>query len=82
MQGIIAYRKDFLTTITNLQASPIEKAESIEQMRILENGFSLRYVEVSPSLPSIDEPSELQLVLDILLSDSEQQILLKATHSL
>lgn len=78
MLGIIAYRKDFLQKLTSLSASPIEKAESIEQMRILENGFGLSYVEVAPALPSINEPSELQEVLDCLSADSEQQILLKA----
>ena len=77
MLGIIAYRKDFLLKLTSLEASPIEKAESIEQMRILENGFSLNYVEVSPALPSINEPCELNEVLDSLLTDREQQDLLK-----
>ena len=78
MLGVIAYRKDFLLKLTNLEASPIEKAESIEQMRILENGFNFSYVEVSPTLPSINEPSELQEVLDCLLADREQQDLLKS----
>lgn len=78
MLGIIAYRKDFLLELTGLPVSPIEKAESIEQMRILENGFGLSYVEVAPALPSINEPSELQEVLDCLSADSEQQALLKS----
>jgi len=78
MLGIIAYRKDFLHKLTSLPASPIEKAESIEQMRILENGFELSYVEVAPALPSINEPGELQEVLDCLSADPEQQSLLKA----
>lgn len=78
MLGIIAYRKDFLQKLTSLPASPIEKAESIEQMRILENGFDLSYVEVAPALPSINEPGELQEVLDCLFADLEQQSLLKA----
>lgn len=77
MLGIIAYRKDFLLRLTELPASPIERAESIEQMRILENGFGLSYVEVSPALPSINEPGELQEVLDCLSVDREQQVLLK-----
>lgn len=81
MLGIIAYRKDFLLDLTGLPVSPIEKAESIEQMRILENGFSLSYVEVAPALPSINEPSELQEVLDCLSADSEQQALLKSIVS-
>ena len=78
MLGIIAYRKDFLLELTGLPVSPIEKAESIEQMRILENGFGLSYVEVAPALPSINEPGELQEVLDCLSADSEQQELLKS----
>jgi 3-deoxy-manno-octulosonate cytidylyltransferase (CMP-KDO synthetase) len=79
MLGVIAYRKDFLLKITGLPVSTIEKAESIEQMRILENGFGLTYVEVAPALPSINEPDDLQEVLDCLLADSEQQSLLKTT---
>ena len=78
MLGIIAYRKEFLQKLTALPSSPIEKAESNEQMRILENGFDLSYVEVAPALPSINEPAELQEVLESLSADIEQQILLKA----
>lgn len=81
MLGIIAYRKDFLLKLTSLPPSPIEVAESIEQMRILENGFGLSYVEVTPALPSINEPSELQDVLDCFSEDAEQQALLKAITS-
>lgn len=76
MLGIIAYRKDFLLRLTALPPSPCECAESIEQMRILENSFQLNYVEVEPSLPSINEPHELDEVLAMLRSDPEQQALL------
>jgi 3-deoxy-manno-octulosonate cytidylyltransferase (CMP-KDO synthetase) len=82
MLGVIAYRKDFLSKLTSLPASPIEMAESIEQMRIIENGFGLNYVEVAPALPSINDPCELQEVLDCLAADSEQQALLKAITAL
>ena len=82
MLGIIAYRSDFLMKLITLPASPIEKAESIEQMRIIENGFSLKFVEVTPALPSINEPHELQNVLDYLASDREQGTLLRAITSL
>lgn len=79
MLGIIAYRKDFLLRLTKLPQSPIEGSESIEQMRILENGFNFNYVEVAPSLPSINEPHELDEVLHLLSMDPEQQQLLQAT---
>lgn len=74
--GIIAYRRDFLLQLTALPSSPAEKAESIEQMRILDNGFPFHYVEVAPSLPSINEPHELNEVLASFQSDAEQQALL------
>jgi 3-deoxy-manno-octulosonate cytidylyltransferase (CMP-KDO synthetase) len=74
--GIIAYRKDFLLELTQLPSSPIELAESIEQMRIIENGFAIRSVQVSPSLPSVNEPREANIVLDYIRQDDEQRKLL------
>lgn len=76
--GMIAYRKDFLLELKNLPVSSIEKSESIEQMRIIENGYEFCCVEVTPSLPSINEPDEVQTVLDVLESEREQQVLLRA----
>jgi len=75
--GIMAYRKDFLLQLTQLPASPIELAESIEQLRMLEYGFSLQSVQVSPSLPSINEPHEVEVVLACLRQDGEQSVLLE-----
>lgn len=75
--GIIAYRKNFLLELTKLAPAPIEQAEFIEQMRIIENGFSMRSVPVSPSLPSVNEPEESQIVLDYIRQDAEQKGLLE-----
>jgi 3-deoxy-manno-octulosonate cytidylyltransferase (CMP-KDO synthetase) len=77
MLGIMAFRSGFLLKLIDLPASRIELAEAIEQMRILENGFDLRYVEVAPALPSINEPNELGEVLRYLAEDAEQQKLYK-----
>ena len=75
--GIIGYRKDFLLDLNKLDNTSIELSESIEQMRIIESEFSLHSVDVSPSLPSINEPHEVNIVLDYLKNNEEQQILLK-----
>jgi 3-deoxy-manno-octulosonate cytidylyltransferase (CMP-KDO synthetase) len=75
--GLIAYRKDFLQSLTQLPSGPIEQAESIEQMRIIERGFVLQSVPVSPSLPSINEPHESEIVIEYLRVNSEQQSLLE-----
>jgi len=74
--GLIAYRKDFLMDITAMPPSPIETVEFIEQMRIIENGFSLQSVPVSPSLPSVNEPAEAHIVLNYIENNEEQKSLL------
>lgn len=79
--GIIAYRKEFLLHLTAFSASPIEQAEFIEQMRIIDNGYSLRSIPVSPSLPSVNEPDEAELVLDYIRRDAEQRALLERISS-
>jgi 3-deoxy-manno-octulosonate cytidylyltransferase (CMP-KDO synthetase) len=74
--GIIAYSKDFLLRLTQLPPAPIEQAEFIEQMRIIENGFELRSVPVTPSLPSVNEPAEADVVLNYIRGNAEQRALL------
>lgn len=74
--GIIAYRKDFLLHLTSLPPAPIELAEFIEQMRIISHGYDLTSVPVTPSLPSVNEPAEADIVLDYIRNDKEQSDLL------
>ena len=74
--GIIAYRKDFLLKIASLPATRIEQTELIEQMRIIENGYKLKSVDVSPSLPSINEPDEVDVVLEYIERADEQKKIL------
>ena len=74
--GIIAYRKEFLLQLMASEDTPIEKAEFIEQMRIIENGYYLSSVEVSPSLPSVNEPEETIVVKNYIKNNPEQQKLL------
>jgi len=75
--GIIAYRKDFLFNLMGMPPAPIEQAEFIEQMRIIENGFYLQSVPVTPSLPSVNEPKDSDVVLEYIKNDTEQQRLLE-----
>lgn len=76
MLGMIAYRKDFLLDLVSCSTAEIESIESIEQMRIIEDGYSIYSVAVSLSLPSVNEPGEIDIVLDYLASCREQQHLL------
>ena len=55
----------------------IERAEHIEQMRIIENGYALQSVSVEPSLPSVNEPHETYVILDFIKNSTEQKIILE-----
>jgi len=43
--GLYAYRRDFLQKLAQLAPTPLERIESLEQLRVLEHGFHLRVVE-------------------------------------
>ena len=75
--GIIAYRKEFLLQLMKSKNTPIESAELIEQMRIIENGFDLISVDVSVSLPSVNEPEETEIVKNYIKNNPDQQEILK-----
>jgi 3-deoxy-manno-octulosonate cytidylyltransferase (CMP-KDO synthetase) len=75
--GLIAYRKDFLTELEELPESLITKYEYIEQMKIIENNTDLFSVELSQSLPSINEPNEVSVVVDYLKKSNIQKSILK-----
>lgn len=77
--GLIAFRKQFLLELSALPQAMIETVEFIEQMRIIENGFKLHSVPVAPSLPSVNEPSEANIVIDFSKSNPEQIELLQKT---
>ncbi|NCN08290.1 MAG: NTP transferase domain-containing protein [Leptospira sp.] len=70
--GIIGYTKDFLQKISKMPPAQFETNEFIEQMRIIENGYTLRSVPISKSLPSVNEPQEVEIVLDYIRNDKEQ----------
>ncbi len=57
--GMYAYRSDILTELTKLHPSALEKAESLEQLRWLENGFEILAVETSTESFGIDTPEDL-----------------------
>ena len=75
--GLIAFRKDFLETIVEMPVSRIEKYEFIEQMRIIENGYTMTSVPVYPSLPSVNEPEEAGEVNRYIEGNAEQKALLQ-----
>lgn len=60
--GIYGYRKETLLEITNLPMGSLEKVESLEQLRWLENGYRIMLVETEIENIAIDTPDDLALV--------------------
>ncbi len=58
--GIYAYRREVLREITQLPQSPLEIAESLEQLRWLQNGYRIRVGETDVETVGIDTPEDLQ----------------------
>lgn len=57
--GMYAYRTDVLEKLTHLPVSDLEKAESLEQLRWLENGFTIKVKETKHETIGIDTPDDL-----------------------
>lgn len=66
--GIYAYRTDVLGEITKLPVSSLEKAEALEQLRWLENGYSIRAVITTDDSHGVDTPDDLDRVTKKFLS--------------
>lgn len=58
--GLYVYRRDFLLSYSALPVGPLEKAEKLEQLRALENGYSIRVVETEYESWGVDTPEDLE----------------------
>lgn len=56
---IIPFRRDFLLQYTNLAPTPLEIAESVDMMRVLEHGLKVRMVPTQHSSCAVDTPADL-----------------------
>jgi 3-deoxy-manno-octulosonate cytidylyltransferase (CMP-KDO synthetase) len=64
--GMYAYRSDVLSKITKLPAGVLEKAESLEQLRWLENGYKIKVEESNTETIGIDTPEDLEKAITYL----------------
>jgi len=60
--GIYGYRRDFLFRVAALPPSPLEEAERLEQLRVLQAGYRIRVVDVGHDSVGVDTPEDLKAV--------------------
>ena len=60
--GIYAYQRDFLLAYAKMPSTPLEEAESLEQLRALENGYRIKVVETRAKFVGVDTAEDLAKV--------------------
>ena len=63
--GIYAYRRDFLLKYAKMPQTMLEKTESLEQLRALENGFRIKVIESDANFVGVDTAEDLSRVNEI-----------------
>jgi len=69
--GIYAFSSNIISELRNLKSSNLELAESLEQLRWLENGFKINVVQTEFISPAIDTPEDLLKVKEFLTLNPE-----------
>lgn len=69
--GIYAYRRDFLMKFAKLAPTPLEKTESLEQLRALEHGYKIKVIKTQFTSIGVDTPEDLERVNTLLKQTNE-----------
>lgn len=64
--GLYVYRREFLLGYSGLPVGPLERAERLEQLRALENGYPIRVVETGYESLGVDTPADLDRVSKLM----------------
>jgi 3-deoxy-manno-octulosonate cytidylyltransferase (CMP-KDO synthetase) len=64
--GLYVYRREFLLTLADLPATPLERAEALEQLRALEHGYRILAVETAYDSIGVDTPEDLERVRQLM----------------
>ncbi|MCX6875256.1 MAG: 3-deoxy-manno-octulosonate cytidylyltransferase [Verrucomicrobia bacterium] len=67
-KGIYAYTRRFLEQFVAWPPSPLERAESLEQLRALENGAAIHVITTTDTSPGVDTPEQARHIEWLLTS--------------
>jgi 3-deoxy-manno-octulosonate cytidylyltransferase (CMP-KDO synthetase) len=69
--GIYAYKSQILKEITSLPQSILEKAESLEQLRWIENGYTIQTMITNEETIGIDTPEDLERAVKMMKESNQ-----------
>lgn len=72
--GLIAFEREFMLELSTLPETIVCQTESIEQMKLIENGFYIDAVDLDVSIKGVNEPSDLDEVNAYFFQNVEQKI--------
>ena len=64
--GIYGYKRDFVIEYSKMSITPLEETESLEQLRVLENGYKIKVLETTHSLIGVDTQENLEQVITFI----------------
>ena len=64
--GVYGYQKESLSAFSKLAVSPLERSESLEQLRLLQNGYRIKVVETDEPHLGVDHPDDVARVEEAL----------------
>ena len=70
--GLYVYRRSFLLEYARWPQTPLERAESLEQLRILERGYAIRVVEAAAPSVGVDTEDDLRRVREMLAAEARK----------
>lgn len=67
--GLYGFRRDFLLKYTQLEPTPLEQCEGLEQLRVLEHGFAIEVCQVEQQILEVNTPEDLTKANDVVHSN-------------
>ena len=80
-QGIYGYRRDLLLRFVKWKPASLERAESLEQLRALENGVRIKVIVTAGGSPGVDVPADVEVMERLLLTRRQNRVSRRQSHS-
>jgi 3-deoxy-manno-octulosonate cytidylyltransferase (CMP-KDO synthetase) len=67
--GVYGYKRDFVMEYAQMESTPLELSESLEQLRVLENGYKIKVLETEHKITGVDTQEDLEKVRNYILEN-------------